>query len=157
MYGSCDPFGPQVKDADMAVTRNRKIGIAVAGGALVAGVFAASAASLGTLTVSNLGTTAEVVAACQNGGLTITTWTPQTYQAAATATPTTGSTYLTGGATLGGLSAACQSKPYKLTVAKADGTSLAESTGSTPAAPSGPITFTAVDSKLIEQVTLTIY
>lgn len=140
------------------ITRNRKIGVAVAGGALLAGVFAASAASLGSLTVESLGTTANVVAACQSSGLTAGSWNTGglAYNGAGTATDTSGSTYDSTGFVLGGI-AGCASKPYKVTVADAAGASLQEVTGTLGAGPTQTITYPATDSKKISQVTITIY
>ena len=143
----------------MAVTRNRKIGIAVAGGALVAGVFAASAASLGTLTTTNLGTTAAVVAACDTDGIGVT-WGGSSYLGVATGvTPpssTAGSTYNLTTLTLTGVDAACNTQNYKVTLAGANGTAIATATpGVVAVAPAGVVvTFpSAVDTKAIEQIT----
>ncbi len=142
----------------MAVTRNRKIGIAVAGGALVAGVFAASAASLGTLTATSLGTTANVVAACQTSLLGVN-WGTSTYTGAGTATSTSGSTFNVSAITLTGVAAPCIGKSLKVVVADASGASLATETGlPTAASPTTSVTLsTAVDTKKIEQITVTIY
>ena len=147
----------------MATTRNRKIGIAIAGGAIVAGVFAASAASLGTLTVDSLGTTAAVVAACNNGaGANITGWTALNYSGVATGatspTSTQGSTYLNTGLSYSTNSATCAGKSFKLALADSTGATLApEVTGTVGAGGSGAVTYAGVDSKKIEQVTLTVY
>ena len=147
----------------MAVTRNRKIGIAIAGGACVAGVFAASAASLGTLTVQSLGTTANVVAACNGGaGATVSGWNALNYAGISTAvtspTSTQGSTYNNTGLSFSSGSATCSGKAYKLQLADSLGATVAaEVTGTVGAGGSGVITYAAVDSKKIEQVTITIY
>ena len=145
----------------MAVTRNRKIGIAVAGGALVAGVFAASAASLGTLTATNLGTTAGVVAACDTDGIGVN-WGASSYLGVATGvTPpsaTAGSTYELTQLTLTGIAAGCNTQNYKVTLAGASGAAIATATPGTITGTSQLITFpTAVDTKAIEQITVTIY
>ncbi|MGV1037752.1 MAG: hypothetical protein ACOYD0_12115 [Candidatus Nanopelagicales bacterium] len=142
----------------MAVTRNRKIGIAVAGGALVAGVFAASAASLGPMTATSLGTTATVVATCQTTGLGVN-WGTSVYAGAGTATDTTGSTFNVPTLTLTGVAAPCVGKSLKVVVADAAGLSLATETGPTVAvSPTTTVTLsTAVDTKKVYQVTVTIY
>ncbi|MFZ1854289.1 MAG: hypothetical protein WAU06_05175 [Candidatus Nanopelagicales bacterium] len=142
----------------MAVTRNRKIGIAVAGGALVAGVFAASAASLGTLSATSLGTTANVVAACQTAGLGVN-WGTSTYTGTGTATSTSGSTFTVATMNLTGVAAPCSGLAYKVQLADAAGTPIVGGTG-TGVAATGTTTVTLagpVDTKKIEQVTVTIY
>ncbi len=142
----------------MAVTRNRKIGIAVASGALVAGVFAASAASLGPLTSTSLGTTANVVAACQTTGLGVN-WGGSVYAGSGTATDTSGSTFNAPTLTLTGVAAPCVGKSIKVVVADAAGVSLATETGSpVGVSPSTSVNLSpAVDTKKVYQVTVTIY
>lgn len=138
--------------------RNRKIGIAVAGGALVAGVFAASAASLGTLTASDLGTTANVVAACQTSGLGVD-WGTSTYAGAGTATSTSGSTYTVTTVDLTGVDAACNGQDVKIQLASAAGTPVTNGAGTGTAA-TGTTTVTLagpVDTKAVEQITVTIF
>lgn len=51
--------------------RRRKIGVAIAVASIMAGVLAASAASLGSLSVRNLGATNSIVAPCQSSGLSL--------------------------------------------------------------------------------------
>lgn len=142
----------------MSVTRNRKIGIAVAGGALVAGVFAASAASLGSLTATSLGTTANVVAACQTAGLGVN-WGTSTYSGAVTATDTSGSTYTVTTLDLTGVDVACNGKALKLQLADDAGVVITNGAGTGTAA-TGTTTVTlagAVDTKAVEQITVTIF
>lgn len=138
--------------------RNRKIGIAVAGGALVAGVFAASAASLGSLTASDLGTTANVVAACQTSGLGVN-WGTSTYAGAGTATSTSGSTYTVSAVDLTGVLAACNGQNVKVQLADAAGAAVPNGSG-TGTATTGTTSITlagAVDTKSVEQITVTIF
>jgi len=134
--------------------------VAVAAGACVAGAYAATAASLGALTVQSLGTTAKVVAACNGGaGGTITGWgsTGLTYFGAATATATTGSTYRSTRLTYS-VGAGCAGKLFKLTLATASGVSVgAQVTGTIGAGGNGTIVYAAKDSKSIAQITLTVY
>lgn len=134
---------------------------AVGAGCVAAGVLAASAASLGTLSVSDLGTTANVVAACQNSGLSLTTWAPFYSGIATTATSpsaTSGSSYWLTGAVVAGIDTPCHGQKFKLVLAQSDGASLVETTGTVTAAASQNITLgSTVDSKSVYQATLTIY
>ncbi len=142
----------------MAVTRNRKIGIAVAGGALVAGVFAASAASLGTLTATSLGTTASVVAACDTDGIGVN-WGTSTYSGAGTATSTSGSTYNITTLDLTGVAAGCVGKTVKVQLADSAGAVITNGAGTAVGAtPTITVTLSgAVDTKAVQQITVTIF
>ncbi len=90
--------------------------------ATFAGVYGL-AASL-NLTTDSLGAATTTVAACQAGAMNAT-YTP-IYSAT---TPG----YTVSSVTVTGLAATCYSKPYKVTLQTAGGTSLGEATGTTPA------------------------
>jgi hypothetical protein len=95
------------------------------------------AASL-NLTSDSLGSATTTVAACQAGALNATY--TSTYSAAAPG-------YTVGTVTITGLAATCYSKPYRVTLSGAAGTSLGEATGTTPAVgTSFAVTFSPVVS-----------
>lgn len=133
---------------------------AVGAGCVAAGVLAASAASLGELTVNDLGTTSNVVASCQTTGLSLTGWAPGYSGVAAVTTPTsnTGSSYWVETPILTGISSLCESQSFKFVLASSTGAALTEISGSIGAAASQNLTLDGkVDSKSIYQATLTIY
>jgi hypothetical protein len=92
-------------------------------GALTFGTVYGFAASL-NLNTDSLGAGRTVVAACQAGALTATY--TSTYSAAAPG-------YQVGTVTVNGLTSACYSKAYKITLANGSDVSLGEATGTTPA------------------------
>lgn len=129
-----------------ALTGNKLV-LAIGAGVVATGAVAASAATLGTLTPQSLGTSTAAVSGCQTGSLVVN-WGAPTYGT---------NSYTVAGATLGGINATCNSKNFKMTIANAAGTSLAEATGTTGVAGSVATTFTAIDSAQVGNVTVTIY
>lgn len=140
------------------LSRRSRALTAVGAGCVAAGVLAASAASLGTLTVSTLGTTANVVAACQtDDALALTSW-GSTYSGASTATASTGSSFNVNSVVLTGVAAGCQGKSFKFVLATSTGASLTETSGTVTTGSYQTITIAGtVDSKVVDQATLTIY
>ena len=127
---------------------SNKILLAVGAGVVATGAVAASAASLGSITPSGLGTSTAAVSGCQSGSLTVA-WATPVYNATAGAGSTP--TYTSASVTLGGVAAACQSKTYKLTVGGTSGATLSEATGSTAASANTTATFsTPIDSALAQ-------
>jgi len=94
----------------------------LAAGALTFGTVYGFAASL-SLNTDSLGAGRTVVAACQAGAMTAT------YSSSYSAT-TPG--YTVGTVTVNGMTAACYSKPFKVTLANGSDVSLGEATGTTP-------------------------
>ncbi len=154
------------------LNRNQKMAAAVCAGGIAMGVLAASAASLGTLSTSRLGATANIVAPCNvdtNGEtssqIQVTDWqrsTPNAYQGviSSTQTPsaTTGSSVFFNGVIVSAYGVTCQSNSYELIVARSTGVSLASVMGNLAGGQTTLATFnTSVDAKIIEQVTLTIF
>ena len=130
---------------------SNKVALAVGAGVIATGAVAASAASLGSISSAGIGTSTAAVSGCQSGSLTVA-WDAPTYSA-------TGPKYTVSGLTLGGIAAACQNKPMKLTVAQSDGTALAAATNSTTTAASATTAVTlasAVDTAQIGNVTVTM-
>jgi len=135
--------------------KNRVV-LAIGAGVVATSAVAVSAAGLGTLSASGVGTSTAAVSGCQDASLTVT-WPTPAYSAdgGAGGVPT----YTVSSVDLGGIIGTCQGKPYKLTVAKADGTSIQEKAGTTTDE-SATTTVTlnaAADSAQIGTVTLTIY
>jgi hypothetical protein len=97
--------------------------LALVAGALTFGSVYGLAASL-NLTTDSLGAATTTVAACQSGTLNATY--ASTYSAS-------GPGYTVGTVTVSGLATTCYSKAYRITLAGTGGTSLGESTGTTPA------------------------
>jgi hypothetical protein len=126
---------------------NRK-GFALLAGVASVLVVGASAATLGGLTPQTLGTSTEVVASCQTGGLGVSWGTP-TYDSS-------GPTYNVSSGTITGILPACNGKAFSLDVADGSGTSLGSATGTLSGATQG-FSLSAVDSQSIENVTLVIY
>jgi hypothetical protein len=120
---------------------------ALAAGVGVFGMVFGLAASL-SITSDSLGAGTSVVAACQSG-----TFNVQYGPAYASTVPG----YATTTATVTGLTAACYSMPYRMTLYGAGGTSLGEATGTTPAsgASFSPV-FTAVSDASVTGVALVI-
>ncbi len=156
------------------MSRNQRVGAAIAAGGMAAGVLAASAASLGTLSTSRLGASANIVAPCNvdsNGAraasseIEITDWqrsTPNPYQGviSSTQTPsaTTGSSVFFRGVILSSYGTTCQGNSFELIIARSTGVSLASTMGNLAAGATTLAIFSPpVDGKLIEQVTLTIF
>jgi hypothetical protein len=92
-------------------------------GALTFGTIYGFAASL-NLNTDSLGAARTVVAACQAGAMTASY--TSSYSATAPG-------YTVGTVTVTGLTSACYSKAYKVTLANGSDASLGEATGSTPA------------------------
>lgn len=134
---------------------SNKIALAIGAGVVATGAVAASAASLGTLNASSLGTSTTVVASCQTSGTPITvSWDAPTYSS---------NGYFVSGATLSGLDSACNGKNVKMVVANTGGTALTNGTATTSTivatAGNAPVAFPVAgfDSNLAEHTTLTIY
>ena len=87
--------------------KKRSVMTALVGGLLMTGVVGASAASLGGLTGSGLGSDDQIVAACDGDGIT-TTYT--------TAYNATAQTYQVTGVNFGAVNAACNGKAASLTL-----------------------------------------
>jgi len=140
------------------LSRRSRALTAVGAGCVAAGVLAASAASLGTLNVSTLGTTANVVAACQtDNALALTSW-ASTYAGSSSATSATGSSFNVNSVVLTGIAAGCQGKSFKFVLANSAGTSLTETSGTVTTGSYQTIGIAGtVDSKVVDQATLTIY
>ena len=92
-------------------------------GAMTFGTIYGFAASL-NLNTDSLGAARTVVAACQAGAMTASY--TSTYSAAAPG-------YTVGTVTVTGLTSACYSKAFKVTLATTGNASLGEATGTTPA------------------------
>lgn len=141
-----------------------KVLLATGAGVAATGAIAASAASLGTITPQSLGTTANVVAACQSSGLGVT-WSngPGTYAGAGTATSTSGSTFTQDSLTISGVDANCNGKNMKVVLANSAGTAVATSnvvtaaTGTTVVSNTDWASGSPFDTKSVSQVTVTIY
>ncbi len=142
------------------LSRRSRALTAVGAGCVAAGVLAASAASLGTLNVNDLGTTSNVVQACQSdGALTLKSW-ASTYSGSSSATSATGSSFFVNSVVLTGIAGTCVDQSFKLVLADAAGLAITEKAGTiTNGASYQSITFPsgAVDSKNVYQATLTIY
>lgn len=127
-----------------------------AAGVLAVSVGVASAASLGVLDAGSLGTSSQVIAACDDTvGLSWDVAGSPTYSGNATAA---NSTFTVTKMALINVDASCDGSSYKLAIANSAGTALVSQSG-TLSVVSGTATFTfaAQDSKLIDQVTVTIY
>lgn len=131
------------------IVRN-KVFLAVGAGVVAVGAVTASAASLGPLTVNDLGTSTSVIVSCASSGVGIA-WSAPTYTSSANAYGVAGGT-LTAPNT-------CANQNYKVTVADSGGVALSEATGSTGATPvSGvPVIFPSFSSAAAANVTITIY
>ncbi len=137
---------------------SNKVALAIGAGVVSTGAVVGSAASLGTITPSGLGTSTAAVSGCQDGDLTVAWNVAPSYSVdgGIDGVPT----YTTTGLQLGGIAAACQNKTYKLTVGGVDGASLAEQSGTSTTADSATTNITgltAFDSALAISVTVTIY
>jgi hypothetical protein len=91
----------------------RKKILAVAGALAAFGTLTASAASLGGMSSTSLGSSATVVASCDTDGIAIA------YPAANTTWDATSNDYRTYAITLSGVNAACEAKSFKLTLSSA--------------------------------------
>lgn len=107
----------------LGVDVKRLIG-AIAVGAGVFSMVFGFAASL-SVTSDKLGAGTSVVASCQAGALNVQ------YNGPAYSATVPG--YSSGTATISGLTAPCESLPYRVTLYGTGGTSLGEATGTTPA------------------------
>lgn len=102
----------------------KRAGIAVAAGVVVAGALGASAATLGSLNASNLGSAQAVVAACQEDGKVIdVTWGVADAAAGAKAKTTTNEVVVSN------LSDTCKGGEYQLVVTGANDEALAVESG----------------------------
>ncbi|MCL3861509.1 hypothetical protein [Actinotalea sp. K2] len=129
----------------MASTRRKSaaLALAVVG---VAGLTLASAAQLNVNSAS-LGAGTDIVAACDDDGIDVTFTNGYSADEA---------TYLTSAVTLGDVATACVGNDLRITLADADGASLAEIT--TTVAAGGPAysLTSAVDAELVESVSVVI-
>lgn len=129
----------------------------VIGALAIIGLTIASAATLGGLNPKSIGSGGDVVASCDDS--VAVSWndaaTSPVYSGSATVA---NSTFNVTTVKFTGVAAACDGKSYKAVVADGTGTALASMSG-TIALSGGvqTITFTAVNSKTVEQVVLTIY
>lgn len=130
--------------------------VAFGAGVLAVAVGIASAAGLGVLNVRTLGTGSSVVAACDDTiGLSWDASGSPTYSGNATAA---NSTFTVTKLQLTNVAAACNGSKYSLTIANNLGASLASQSGTlTVTSNTATLTFAAVNSRTIEQVTVTIY
>src|SRR3954454_16249190 len=110
-------------------------------GVLTFGTIYGFAASL-NLNTDSLGAARTVVAACQAGAMTASY--TSTYSATAPG-------YTVGTVTVTGLTSACYSKAYKVTLANGSDVSLGEATGSTP---SSGTSFAATFSPAVSAATV---
>ena len=124
--------------------------MAIGAGIVATGAVVASAASLGTLNVKTLGTNSAAVTPCATDTVNVA------WNASLPTYVNTG-TYNTNSATVTAPSA-CNGATIKVTAAQGDGTPLSESTTTTISSGTASLTFpTAFNSKLVENVTVTIY
>ena len=128
----------------------KRIALAIGAGVVATGAVVASAASLGNLNVSTLGTSSDVVTSCATDTVNVT-WnsTAPTYVAATT-------TYNTSTVTVEG-PPECDGAAVRITVADSTGASLANANGNMGLTPVNLTLSAPVDSELIESTTVTIY
>lgn len=134
-----------------------KLAVAAFGaGVLAVSVGVASAASLGVLDVRTLGTQSSVVAACDSTiGLSWDASGSPAYTG--NVTPAT-STFTVTKLRLINVDDLCDGSNYRFTIADASGASLASASGTlTLSAGVATFTFAGIDSKAIDQVTVTLY
>lgn len=117
-----------------ATNRRRRIAIAVIAGVGTFGFVGASAASLGGITGSSLGTDAAIIGSCDTNGVTLAY--TNTYDA-------TLGRYQTIGVTVNGIAATCAGKAMSVTVKDSTGASLGSGTVPSITGTSGSITLTA--------------
>jgi hypothetical protein len=135
------------------MSRNRKIVVALAGGSIAAGVLAASAASLGTLSVQNLAASNNVIAACNGGGgIILTGWATPTYSFAAS----TG-LFTENAAVISSISSGCFNRPFSLVIGNSSGASIATTVGTITGAATFGVVLPAFSVQNATQATLTIY
>ena len=134
---------------------NRKIALAVGAGVIATAGVLASAATLGTLDVKGLGTSSSAVTGCANNDVVVE-WNLPNAPAYAGSATASNSTFNTTDLRVT-VPPACANATMRLVVADAAGASLGAVT--VPALASGvnSVTIPAVDSKLVEQTTVTIY
>lgn len=133
-------------------SRTRKIAIAIGAGGIAGGVLAASAASLGTLSVQNLGATNTIVQACTSSGIQLTSWGTPTYSVASSV-----GFFTMNQVTLSGIGT-CGGRPFALVIANSAGTSLASTTGNLANVSSTVLTVApSFNVESATQATLTIY
>jgi hypothetical protein len=134
---------------------NRKIALAVGAGVIAAGGVLASAATLGTLDVKTLGTSSAAVTGCASNNVQVE-WnlpTAPNYSGSATvgdSTFTTTDLRVT-------VPAACVGATMRLVVANSAGAPLGTATVPSLVDGVNDVTIAGVNSKLIEQTTVTIY
>lgn len=99
----------------------KRILLATGAGLAAIGAVTASAATLGGITQSQVGVDTQVIGACDSDGIAVTY---------GTSFDTTSGKYQVSSVNLAGVNAACDTKAFKLTVTKSDGTVLgSEETG----------------------------
>lgn len=127
--------------------RYKRYVLATLAAGLVFAVAYGFAAAL-SLTTTTLGAKTTAVAACQSG----------TFSAAYT--PAYASTipgYDPGTVTVSGLTSACYSMPFRITLSNGSGTSLGEVTGTTPSSGTTfTASFTTVDASQVANISLVI-
>lgn len=136
---------------------NWKLAVAsFAAGVLAVAVGVASAASLGVLDARALGTSSSVIATCDDTiGISWDASGSPAYSGNATVA---NSTYNVNRMMLVNVSNSCDGAAYQFTIANASGTALVSQSGTLSlTANTATFTFSPVDSKLIEQVTVTLY
>lgn len=130
--------------------------LALGAGLLAVSVGLAGAATLGVLDTKGLGTSSSIVAACDSTlGISWDDSMSPSYSGSPTVA---NSTFTVNSVRLTGVDTTCDGQKFRLAVADGSGTALASQAG-TLAVSSGTatLTFAATNSKLIEQVTVTIY
>ena len=116
---------------------------------LVFSLIAASAASLGTITTDQLGSSVEAVSSCDTDGVTVE------YNTTYDAGPPT--IYSVSSIDVSGINAACAGQTIEVTLADTNGVALG-SVGSAllDASTTANVTFTGVDAELVYQIGIII-
>lgn len=130
---------------------------------VVLGIGFAAAATIGSVNTRSLGASSNVVAACDPNGITVTYdiatpgATPNPSYSGGTGTT---STWWLRALRLTGVDSACNGKSYRMVLANASGTPLATLAAGTLTITGGNsqvLTFTATNSRLMEQLVITVF
>lgn len=134
------------------LSRGRRIALAIGAGGMAAGVLSASAASLGGLTVQNLGSNNTVIQACTTTGIMLTSWGNPQYSIASNE-----GFFAFNQITLSSIGT-CTGRAFRLVIGNNSGSSIASTGGVLASAASTVLTVNpAFDAEDATQVTLVIY
>ncbi len=129
-----------------------RILIAILAGLLAMSAVGASAAGLGTVTPSGLGTSTQITAACLTSGQITVVWNGAAYVAGASPT------YTVDTVTIGAYGTTCRGKSYKFVIADGAGTAIQSFSGTVPNTTSFALSLSPVlNAASAKQVTLVIY